>query len=135
MDFLRRTFGLAIGPPVTSGQPDRQSTIVMEDPSFCPRTETVCELARILDEERVVQVRGTPASGKTTLAYLLDRYYHQRNVPSVIIPNWPQDNCHGYANFLVRNANDAGYSSVTTRNLLDCDIVFILDEAQMSYHD
>ncbi|KAB8229541.1 uncharacterized protein BDW43DRAFT_303111 [Aspergillus alliaceus] len=132
MDFLRRTFGLAIGPPVTSGQPDRQSTI---DPSLCPRTETVCELARILDEERVVQVRGTPASGKTTLAYLLDRYYHQRNVPSVIIPNWPQDNCHGYANFLVRNANDVGYSFVTTRNLLNCDIVFILDEAQMSYHD
>lgn len=92
-------------------------------------------MARILDDDRVVHVRGSPASGKTTLAYLLSRYYHQRNVLSVIISDWPRDYCHSYTDVLVRCANDAGYRSATTSNLRDSYIVFILDEAQMTYHD
>lgn len=59
--------------------------LYVEDPFRCPRTETVRELARILDDEQVVLVRDTPTSGKTTLAKLLDEYYERHDVPSVLI--------------------------------------------------
>ena len=61
------------------------------DDLVCPRTERVHELARILDCERVVHVRGTPASGKSTLADLLNKRYLRQNIPSVLISEWPKD--------------------------------------------
>ena len=48
------------------------------DKRTCPRTHTVKRLAEILDEEWVVLVRGTPSSGKTTLATLLRDYFKAR---------------------------------------------------------
>lgn len=48
-------------------------TYIQEASFRCPRTETVGELAQILEEQPVVLVRGTPAPGKkeSTLANLL----------------------------------------------------------------
>lgn len=105
------------------------------DPFLCPRNDTVQELARILDDERVAHVRGTPASGKTTLAYLLHEHYRQQNIPSVIISDWPQGNDHVHTDVLIRRAQDAGYTFVTADTLRNADIVYIIDEGQMSYHD
>lgn len=100
------------------------------------RSETVRELGRIVDKEIVVHVRGTPASGKSTLADLLNRHYHSQNVPSLIILGWPKPNEKpDYTSILVGEANNWGYRFVTRNNLKDSTIVFILDEAQMSYHD
>ena len=107
----------------------------VDGPFDCPRTETVQELARMLDDERVVLVRGTPTSGKSTLARLLDRYYERHNVPSVCIDSWPQTGYSSFRGILVEQARDSGYPWVTRKNLYSCDIVFIIDEAQMSYHD
>ena len=39
-------------------------TYIQEASFRCPRTETVGELAQILEEQPVVLVRGTPAPGK-----------------------------------------------------------------------
>lgn len=108
---------------------------IVADPFRCPRNDTVQELARILDEERVAHVRGTPASGKTTLAYLLYDHYRQQNTPVIMFADWSQCHDHVYSDILVRRAQDAGYEFVTSDTLRDADIVFILDEGQMSYHD
>ncbi|OCK93221.1 uncharacterized protein K441DRAFT_567338, partial [Cenococcum geophilum 1.58] len=51
----------------------------------CPRTNTIKKLATILDERRVVYVRGTPSSRKTTLAHLLFNYYNRRKEPIVFL--------------------------------------------------
>ena len=53
-----------------------------------PRTQTVEALARILEVERVVHVRGTPSSGKTILANLLLQYYERRGDAVVMINGW-----------------------------------------------
>lgn len=107
----------------------------VEDPFRCPRTETVRELARILDDEQVVLVRGTPTSGKTTLAKLLDEYYERHDVPSVLIRSWPKGGYNLYTDILIQRARRKGHTFVTENNIDNCNIVFIIDEAQMSYHD
>lgn len=47
-----------------------KKSIASRYPAISPRTTTVETLARIIDEDRVVHVRGTSSSGKTTLAHL-----------------------------------------------------------------
>ncbi len=90
-------------------------------------------MARILDEDRVVHVRGTPASGKTTLAYLLRRYYEDRGEPVVSVDGWhniPDPTAH-----LASLCVASGYDEVKPNNLLTMDLVFLVDEAQQSYLD
>lgn len=93
------------------------------------------ELAAILDDERIVLVRGTPASGKSTLAYLLYEYYNKKNVATVLISSWPKSSEAKGFEFLLQQAHVWGYSDVTRGNIIDKNIVWILDEAQMSYED
>lgn len=109
--------------------------ITLADPFPCLRTDTAQELARILDDERVAHVRGTPASGKTTLAYLLHEHYRQQNVPSVILSAWPQGDAHVHTDILVRRAQDAGHTFVTLDTLRNTNVVYIIDQGQMSYQD
>ncbi|KAL4784280.1 hypothetical protein BJX76DRAFT_347964 [Aspergillus varians] len=52
------------------------------------RTDTVRILAELIDRENVVHVRGTPASGKTTLARLLQQYYNDQKRVVYFICNW-----------------------------------------------
>lgn len=98
-----------------------------------PRAGTVQELARLVDEHLVVHVRGTPSSGKTTLAYLLFKYYHDQGIPVVILNLWPRGKW--FEDKLVEAAHEAGHRSVRKENLAFANIVFILDEAQKSYGD
>ncbi|KAJ5908689.1 hypothetical protein N7495_001371 [Penicillium taxi] len=106
----------------------------LASPLTCSRAATVQELASILDENRVVNVRGTPASGKSVLAGLLHRYYLEQNIPAVLIMGWPQNRTHNYKVILVHEAANAGLA-LSYQSLHDADIVFILDEAQMSWGD
>lgn len=89
----------------------------------------------MLEDERVVHVRGTPASGKSTLAHLLYLHYQKQNTASVIIRSWPNGDGVYADDRLIRYAQSAGYSFITSTNLYDADIVWIIDEAQMSYDD
>jgi hypothetical protein len=77
-----------------------------------------------------LQVRGTPASGKSTLAMLLSRHIQvqEPHVRVIWIGGWKLDdvaNCGGW------------YSYLKTRKgwKPDEDTVFIFDEAQVSYKD
>jgi hypothetical protein len=50
----------------------------------------VQQLAKLLDSKKVVHVRGTPAYGKPTLAFLLKRNYRQKDIRVVYMPIWPK---------------------------------------------
>ncbi|KAL2819130.1 hypothetical protein BJX63DRAFT_28379 [Aspergillus granulosus] len=53
-----------------------------------PRPDTVQKLANLVDQQKVVHVRGTPASGKTTLALLLMKYYASQKKNACYFGSW-----------------------------------------------
>src|SRR5205809_5967703 len=103
------------------------------DPKICPRQNTTKRLAEILDEEWVIHVRGTPSSGKTTLAKLLRDYCELRRERAVYLPGWVKDN--GGVRHLLLECEKSGFRGITDRNLFSQNLIFILDEAQDTYHD
>src|SRR5690606_22580470 len=53
--------------------------------SYCPRTETVAKLVGFLEEKRVLHIRATPSSGKTTLGYLMKAYLQDKHPNASVI--------------------------------------------------
>jgi hypothetical protein len=103
------------------------------DPYICPRTDTVEKIATLLEKKRVVHVRGTPSSGKTTLAVLLWRYYYQREEPVLFLNGWHKisdPRAH-----LVNRYREIGLSGIEPHTITNANFVLILDEAQQSYND
>jgi hypothetical protein len=98
-------------------------------PDISLRSNTVSALYKKLKKYRFILVRGTPASGKTTLTRLLAQYIRQQEPAVDIIPvhRWPPESVRGIggwqAYLLAR-----GWQQNKKRN-------FIFDEAQMSYED
>lgn len=120
--------------PLNSATTDQPPPGFLEDnPYICLRTDTVEKLATILDEKRVVHVRGTPSSGKTTLAILLWKYYRERNERVVFLNGW--HNVRNPRTHLVDECKARGYYGVEPHTLTDANVVFIFDEAQQSYND
>ena len=122
---------LFIVPP--SLPPPKERLSIQNNPYTCPRTDTIEKLATILDERRVVHVRGTPSSGKTTLAHLLFDYYDRRGEPVVFLNGW--HNASEPTTYLISQCEAYGYSGIGRHALLKTNIVFIFDEAQQSYDD
>ncbi|KAJ5888991.1 hypothetical protein N7495_009032 [Penicillium taxi] len=91
--------------------------------------ETVEELSRILDKGQVLNVRGTPASGKTTLAGLLYDHYVEHKIPPT-----PDQRSGSYAEVISEKANRAGYD-IAPQTLHRANIVVIIDNAQDSFSD
>ena len=93
----------------------------------------------MIEESMVVYVRGTPASGKTTLAHLLHEHYLVRGIPSVLLPVWPKpsipDDPRHYLDVLVAACHGEGHTHINRSTIHNADIVFLLDEGQMSYGD
>lgn len=100
-----------------------------ENPHQTPREKIVEKLARRVDFYNVVQVIGTPASGKTTL---VTKYYQRQGVPVTIIEAWPEKE-YNPREFLVKNLHVDGYKDITVQNFKNSNVVLILDEAQMPY--
>jgi hypothetical protein len=105
------------------------------------RTNTVKQLAALLDEKRVVHVRGTPSSGKTTLAHLLKDHYIKRKERVVYINGWhnTKEKIVPAAHFLAANYTPVmelhGYDRIDPDTLIHHNIIFLIDEAQHSYRD
>ncbi|KAF8544264.1 hypothetical protein BDD12DRAFT_816430 [Trichophaea hybrida] len=81
-------------------------------------------LAEMLDQSNVVHVRGTPASGKTTLARILRSYFLKRGVSTVFIPGWPVPSNipvtpFSYISILVQACHHAGYTDINQLTLED----------------
>jgi len=100
---------------------------------ICHRTDTVQKIAELLAEKGVVHVRGTPSSGKTTLALLLKGYYTKRKEAVVFINGW--HNVGIPTAYLISQCEASGYKGIGTDDFLSMKVVFLIDEAQLSYYD
>lgn len=101
-------------------------------PQWCPRRGTVERLAALLEEQRIVHVRGTPASGKSLLAGFLHEYlidHGERNV--IYFDDWSEN--ERPLNQVLSACLPEGRR--TQNDLIYGHHVVILDEAQYSYRD
>lgn len=103
---------------------------------LCSRDDTVSNLAQVLDEQLVIHVRGTPATGKTTLAILLEKYYLDKGSSVFYFDTWPYNLPErNYFHSLIRRINDTyGDGSVPAGKGLS-NAVLLIDEAQATYSD
>ena len=104
------------------------------DERICQRTHTVIRLAEILEEQRVILVRGTPSSGKTILSRLLRDYFENCGDNVVFIRGWSTKGKTA-ASYLTSRCSMAGYPGIQIDDYGDANIIFIIDEAQQSYSD
>jgi len=118
---------------LNSATTDQPPESLKDNPYICPRMDTVQKLATILDEKKVVHVRGTPSSGKTTLAILLWKYYRKRRERVVFLNGW--HNVSDPRIYLVDKCKAHDYYGVEPHTLTMANVVFIFDEAQQSYDD
>ncbi|RHZ44951.1 uncharacterized protein CDV56_100341, partial [Aspergillus thermomutatus] len=106
-----------------------------------PRSETVSKLADLIDSQKVVHVRGTPASGKTTLARLLQEYYKVKKRNSIFIDTWRKlDEYPSVGDSPAPHAWSKLDRMLRTRfgshmDYLAPGTILIIDEAQGSYSD
>lgn len=80
--------------------------------TISPRTRSIETLARLIAEHAVIHVRGTPASGKSTMAKLLFRHYPRNRQPKIVfIADWKDwlRNDKETVGFLVRQCHLLGY--------------------------
>ncbi|KAL4970219.1 uncharacterized protein BDV14DRAFT_186686 [Aspergillus stella-maris] len=110
---------------------------VTTKPTRCRRNRTVLELASALDNQDVIHVRGTPASGKTTLSELLRDYYLENNRKVFLLEYWkPLDFSHGqdaWTGFSLRLQHR--YPGYHSKDFFASKNVILIDEAQGSYAD
>jgi hypothetical protein len=90
-------------------------------------------LAEMLDRLKVIHVRGTPTSGKTTLAHLLREHYLDKQEPVVFIRIWSASG--NAASYLIKEREENGFGRIHPHEFYSQSVVFIIDEAQWSYSD
>lgn len=77
-----------------------------------------------------MHVRGTPASGKSTLARLLYQFLAEKQ-EVILMDTW--DNKMSATEYLAKECRDRGYIGVQASDILASNFVFIIDEAQQTY--
>ncbi|PVG02083.1 hypothetical protein CPB86DRAFT_811970 [Serendipita vermifera] len=95
---------------------------------WCPREGTVSAILELLLEKKLVQVRGGPASGKSTLMHLLHNHIlRQRPEAKVFFhENWPQEKWP----HVKMDKKMPGYA-----HFQGGEHFFLFDDAQTSYWD
>jgi hypothetical protein len=106
-----------------------------ENPLLCRRASLVTKIAKIIDSEWLVHIRGTPASGKSILAHLLLLYYRSIGTRCILLGAWPDSNLDNYQSIILEKAHLEGYTDITREKLRDANLVIIFDEGQMTYGD
>jgi hypothetical protein len=122
--------------PITT---DKPSPVVSVNPHLSPRSETVAALWELVQRTRVVHVRGTPASGKTILARLLQQYV-QNTSPNVQVYLFIWDPDHFSSKGLDIGSDCNELLNCATKQLKPLgnwrhiqDTLLLIDEAQLSY--
>lgn len=106
--------------PKPSGSSLSVPAVQLADTGFSntisPRTRSIETLAHLIDEHAIIHVRGTPASGKSTMAKLLFRHYSrhyltQRQPMIVFVADWKDwvENNMDTVGFLVRQCHQLGH--------------------------
>lgn len=110
-------------------------------PYLSSRSETVSKMAELVDSQKVVHVRGTPASGKSTLATLLLQYLEAMGRTVVLTETW--NDLDGYP-FIGDNGYLHAWSKLNemlrtkfnpSKDYLAPGTIIIIDEAQRTYTD
>lgn len=89
-----------------------------------------------MDEQLVIHVRGTPATGKTSLALLLEKYYLDKDTSVFYFDTWPHNlPTRNFWRSVTQRINDSyGDGSVPANKGLS-NTVLLIDEAQATYSD
>lgn len=115
-----------------------QHEILKLGPNTIDRHDTCREMLNLLLRHRVLHVRATPASGKSTLAKLLEEYLLRKtDLRVVLIGSWKKNDRLSWQQYLLAKIEDAGIEDVISKRslLATLNLVFIIDEAQGSYSD
>lgn len=105
----------------------RDLVIALRFQEISPQTKTVEELVQLLEAYRVIYIRRTSSSGKTTLAFFLLNHYKHHDKSVVLIDGW-----YNISNSIIHQVEQsifAGYVKVIPINLYILNIVFLFDEA------
>lgn len=108
------------------------SAVYDQDDEIIYRKNTVETLTRMMTDHCAIYVRGTPTSGKTTLAIQLQRYFLWRQKRAVIINGWPR--IEDPVAYILSECLKAGYH-ITEIELPSSNIILIFDEAQQTCLD
>ncbi|KAL2820673.1 hypothetical protein BJX63DRAFT_280234 [Aspergillus granulosus] len=105
--------------------------------SVYPRPDTVEKLAELVDQQKIVLVRGTPSSGKTMLAFLLRNYYASRKKNVCLVRLWKSLSTYGpeSADPLALLAKMLYYERAGPADRIIPGTIILVDEAQASYSD
>lgn len=114
--------------------------MITSNPLICPRERTVPKLPAILDDIKIVHVRGTPTTGKTCLSELLRHYYRDKGRKVFLTTKWEDLNLEDPWDSLIDLGQNRhkGLLSQSKQDLswaLSSDTVILVDEAQKSYTD
>ena len=109
-------------------------TLAEFSPPVNLRTELVDEIIARVQGYHIIQVRGTPASGKTTVMQLVANkllQMHGHEPPVHILTGWDKEEVRaaGWNAYLEKQTGVCGYGWLTHQAYL------LLDEAQESYWD
>ncbi|OJJ47655.1 hypothetical protein ASPZODRAFT_165779, partial [Penicilliopsis zonata CBS 506.65] len=135
------------GSPSASDLEEKQQDVqktkaskITNSPLTCPRQDTVSAFADLIESKPVVYVRGTPASGKTTLAHLLTDHLIKKDWTVFFLKTWGRD----LDGFCI--GNETAWDGLERKlqhyyphhNLADFfapKTLLLIDEAQKSYSD
>ncbi|KAJ5899609.1 hypothetical protein N7495_004353 [Penicillium taxi] len=134
MDLLQRYLRWFTSDPDNTNSGDLDN-IMATNPLRSPRTETVRQLAAILQESRVIHVRGTPASGKTTLAALLTEHCLESNIPVVTFCRPKFSPSEDYRTLIIQEARGLGYTHFDHAFVSDGEYVLIIDDGHTTFSD
>ncbi|PYH94808.1 hypothetical protein BO71DRAFT_352744 [Aspergillus ellipticus CBS 707.79] len=113
---------------------------VTQSPLTCLREDTISAFAEVVKANPVVHVRGTPSSGKTTLAYLLSDHLLENGWKVFFLKTWGlqlRSYCTGDETAwdgLKRKLHQK-YPGCNPRDIFAPKTVLLVDEAQGSYSD
>jgi hypothetical protein len=122
--------------PATTGQPVSMAWV---SPHLSHRKDTVAALWELVQQTRVVHVRGTPASGKSVLAHLLQNHV-EKTCPSLWVYLITWNPAYLSSKKLdIGSTHDDLFNCVTGQSVQLRDwhnvqnTLLLIDEAQLSY--
>ena len=100
---------------------------------YSMRGKTIQKLVDLIEEEKVIHVRGPPSSGKSTMAKLLHHYYTGRGETVAFIDEWSTK--VRAADIITAKCRSKGYWGRLNGFDWGTGLIIIMDEAEKTYED